>query len=413
MREPDIVIVGAGAAGIGAGLELRARGVPFVILEAQRRVGGRAFTDTESLGVPWDQGCHWLHCADVNPLVAYADRFGARYRKADPEEDFTYWQGGFASVKVREAAGDALDAAEEAISTAAEAGRDVALTEVVDRTNPHWPAVRCVLELLSGDDPGCVSTMSYDDYEDTETDWPVLSGYGAVVAAMAEGLPVRLGVRVTAVAHDAGGVSVTTPDGTLRAKGAIVTASTNVLSSGLIAFGPGPARDLLDTIALMPCGDFEKVALRLPALPAEAEGRQFCLIDPGDGPVSEFSMMTGTPSLAIANIAGAVARDLMAEGPGALEAFARERFQLAFGADAARDITGAAMTGWRQNAFVQGSYSHAVPGAAERRYDMIEADTGNLAFAGEAFSLGYQATAHGAYQSGRAVAAQLLKRISR
>ena len=44
---------------------------------------------------------------------------------------------------------------------------------------------------------------------------------------------------------------------------------------------------------------------------------------------------------------------------------------------------------------------------------MIDADTGNLAFAGEAFSLGYQATAHGAYQSGRAVAAQLLKRISR
>ena len=49
MTNPDVVIVGAGAAGIGAGLELQARGVPFVILEAANRIGGRAFTDTASL----------------------------------------------------------------------------------------------------------------------------------------------------------------------------------------------------------------------------------------------------------------------------------------------------------------------------------------------------------------------------
>ena len=74
--QPDVVIVGAGAAGVGAGLELQARGVPFVILEAADRVGGRAFTDRASLPGPWDQGCHWFHCADVNPLVAWADRLG-------------------------------------------------------------------------------------------------------------------------------------------------------------------------------------------------------------------------------------------------------------------------------------------------------------------------------------------------
>ena len=307
MQDADIVIVGAGAAGIGAGLELADRGLSVVILEAAGRVGGRAFTDSESLGRPWDQGCHWLHCADVNPLVAYADRLGAQYRKADPEEDFTYWRHGrFADAATRWAAGEALDAAEEAIDRAGEAGRDVPLTDVVDQAGPHAPIVRCVLELLTGGDPGNVSTLSYWDYEDTEADWPVLSGYGAVVAGMAQGLPIRTGVGVTAIRQHGDGATVETSAGTLRAKGVIVTASTNVLTSGAIGFGAGPARDLLDDIAQVPCGVFEKVAFELPALPPEAEGRQFCLVDPGDAVASEFSMLAGSPSLVIANMAGSL-----------------------------------------------------------------------------------------------------------
>jgi monoamine oxidase len=414
MRETDIVVVGAGAAGIGAGLELADQGLKFVILEAAPRVGGRAFTDSQSLSLPWDRGCHWLHCADVNPLVAYADRLGARYRKADPDEDFTYWQGGgFAGVAQRAAAGRALDAADTAIDRAGAAGRDVALTEVVDLGGPHGPAVRCVLQLLAGADPEDVSTLSYWDYEDTEADWPVLSGLGALVAGMAQGLPIRTGVAVTAIRQGAGGeVTVDTPSGMIRAKGAIVTASTNVLNSGAIAFGPGPARDLLDEIAQVPCGVYEKVAFELPALPPEAMGRQFCIVDPGDAPAFEFVMIAGSPALVVTNMAGSWVRDISKDGPGGLEAFAREHFARAFGADLAGSIRGAAETGWHLDPLVRGSYSHAVPGAARRRHRMIEADTGNVAFAGEAFSLDYQATAHGAYLSGRDVARRLARQIS-
>jgi monoamine oxidase len=44
---------------------------------------------------------------------------------------------------------------------------------------------------------------------------------------------------------------------------------------------------------------------------------------------------------------------------------------------------------------------------------MIEADTGRVAFAGEAFSMDWQATAHGAYESGREVARRMAKQVSR
>ena len=80
---PAVVVVGAGAAGIGAGLALARSGVPYIILEASSRVGGRAFTDCDSLGSLFDHGCHWFHSADRNPLRVLADRLGHAYARAN------------------------------------------------------------------------------------------------------------------------------------------------------------------------------------------------------------------------------------------------------------------------------------------------------------------------------------------
>ncbi len=75
----DVAIVGAGAAGLGAAKALQAAGKTFVVLEAMNRSGGRAWTDTETFGVPVDWGCHWLHSASINPMRAFADELGVSY----------------------------------------------------------------------------------------------------------------------------------------------------------------------------------------------------------------------------------------------------------------------------------------------------------------------------------------------
>ena len=66
--DPDVLVIGAGCAGIAAARELAARGRSCVVLEAGPRVGGRAYTESASLGVPFDHGASWLHQADDNPL---------------------------------------------------------------------------------------------------------------------------------------------------------------------------------------------------------------------------------------------------------------------------------------------------------------------------------------------------------
>src|SRR5262245_44792488 len=63
----DVVVVGAGAAGLVAGGELARAGLAVRVIEARRRVGGRAWTDQATFGVPIDRGCAWPHAADHNP----------------------------------------------------------------------------------------------------------------------------------------------------------------------------------------------------------------------------------------------------------------------------------------------------------------------------------------------------------
>lgn len=413
MTETDIVIIGAGAAGIGAALELQTRGVHFEILEAAARVGGRAFTDTASLPVAWDQGCHWLHSADVNPLVAHAERLGADFRRQVRVDHFAYHRAGrFVGLDERREAGAALDAAFEAIDASAARGENFSITDVLPPGGPWAGGIRCVMTLMSGDDPEKVSAAGYADYVDTHVNWPVFSGYGDLIARMATGLPVRLATPVTAIVERPGGVRVETQAGAIEAKAAIVTASTNVLASGAIRLGPGPARDLLDRIADVPCGAYEKVAFALKALPAEVAGKLFCMVDPGDGPAVDFQIAPTDPPMMIAHMAGDLARGLAAAGPEATIAFARERLVSAFGKEIENDILASATSRWTRDPFVLGSYSHAKPGRAAARRAMIEADTGPIAFAGEAFSLTGQATAHGAFESGIAAARRVARFVS-
>ena len=93
MTETDVVIVGAGAAGLAAAKVLAAQGLEFKVLEARNRIGGRAWTESHTFGVPFDIGCAWLHAADRNPFVADARSFGFSLTFHDPALDRVYYAG--------------------------------------------------------------------------------------------------------------------------------------------------------------------------------------------------------------------------------------------------------------------------------------------------------------------------------
>ncbi len=80
---PDVLVIGAGGAGLTAAKEMMKSGISVLVLEARDRIGGRAFTDT-SLGVAWDRGCSWLHASNVNPWVSYARQNGFELTADNP-----------------------------------------------------------------------------------------------------------------------------------------------------------------------------------------------------------------------------------------------------------------------------------------------------------------------------------------
>jgi hypothetical protein len=70
----DVLIVGAGPAGIAAGRRLAGSKWKFGILEASDRRGGRCFTDTTTFGLPYDQGACRMHLPSRSSLAAQAAR---------------------------------------------------------------------------------------------------------------------------------------------------------------------------------------------------------------------------------------------------------------------------------------------------------------------------------------------------
>src|SRR5260370_34899702 len=63
----DVVIIGAGAAGIAAARRLAGTRSKIALIEASGRLGGRCGTDSSPVGVPFGPGAHWVHLPAPNP----------------------------------------------------------------------------------------------------------------------------------------------------------------------------------------------------------------------------------------------------------------------------------------------------------------------------------------------------------
>src|SRR5215208_2165896 len=75
-READIVVIGAGAAGISAARRVMAANRKVIVVEASGQIGGRCLTDTATFGVPYDRGARWMYNPDTNPMIKLARAAG-------------------------------------------------------------------------------------------------------------------------------------------------------------------------------------------------------------------------------------------------------------------------------------------------------------------------------------------------
>jgi len=98
----DVIVVGAGFAGLTAARELSRRGRSVLVVEARDRIGGRTWT-TERLGRALELGGTWVHWAQPH-VWAEITRYGLQV-VASPEPQRAYW---WADGARREGPADAL-----------------------------------------------------------------------------------------------------------------------------------------------------------------------------------------------------------------------------------------------------------------------------------------------------------------
>lgn len=410
--EVDVVVIGAGAAGIAAGRRIAGAGRSVAILEARDRVGGRCVTDTVTFGVPMDLGAHWIHAPADNPVVplARAAGFGlyddaARQRLVikgrNPREG--EWEA-FASAVTR---------TQRAILEAGEAGREVALSEAVPGDLRDW---RPTIDFLkgpwdSGKETSEISCVDYYNALETQ-DLFCRQGYGAILAKLAEGLPIRLATAATRVDWSGRGVTVETPGGTIRGRAAVVTASTAVLASGAIRFVPAIPKRQLDAIQALSCGAYEHLIVHLPDNPMEARPDQAFVVKADTAATAKALARIGGSDWWYLDIGGRFARDLAASGTAAMKAFAAEFIGNEFGPHARRAMGDVHVTSWATDPFIRGAWSVAGPGATPQRLRLAEPVGQRLVFAGEATDEGLWGTVGGAWASGERAADQVLRWVA-
>lgn len=403
--EIDVAIIGAGAAGLGAASALENSGLSVIVLEARDRLGGRGHTIMAAPDITFDLGCGWLHSADKNSFVDIAQRLNFTIDKTRPPWREQSFDTGF-PLQERMDFIKAIDAFYDRAEEAAENGRDSAASEFLEPGNRWNPMIDALSTYINGSELDSVSNLDMNAYEDSEINWRVRRGYGALMAAYGAPLPVALNTPVTLIDYSGTRVRIETSKGTLSASKVIVTVPTNLIADEAIRFHPAlPAK--VDAARGLPLGLADKVMLAL-----DEPGAL-----PKDGNLRGATMRTAMGSFHLrpfgqpcieGYFGGRFARQLEDAGIGALAAQSIDEIASLLGNDYRRRLKPLAESRWAHDPFARGSYSHALPGHAGDRAVLAAPIDGRLFFAGEATSPNFFSTAHGARDSGERAAREVL-----
>jgi monoamine oxidase len=405
----EVVIVGAGAAGIAAARRLAAAGRRYVVIEATDHIGGRCVSDTKTFGVPFDRGAHWIYLPNSNPITKLTPgggidiypapasqkvRIGLRYAREGELEDFL-------SAQVR---------ATRAIDDGARKA-DIACQQALPNDLGDWRgAVEFVLgPYTCGKDLAQVSSLDFARAAERNAAAFCKQGFGAMLAALGRGLNVHLATPATVV--DArGAIAVQTAKGTITARTAIVTVPTNVVTSGGLRL-PDVNHQALDALGRLSLGSYDHIALELAGNPLALDSDDLVFEKSADPHTAAILANVSGTELCLLGVAGAFGRDLSAHGEAAMLDFAGDWLARLYGSEVKKSIGRKHATRWNSEPFALGAWSAAAPGSQSARRQLLQPIADGLWYAGEAAHETLWGTVGGAWESGERAADAVLHRL--
>lgn len=436
----DVLVVGAGMAGLGAARALLEHGLRVTVVEARDRVGGRILSHTHASGTTVELGAEFVHgrAPELWDLIEEAgvrtiERDGAMLRENTP--------GSLGSERAGDDEGE--DTLFAPLEDLAELREDMPFAQWLAASGlAEWqkPALLGYVEGFNAADARVISAQALGVQQQAENasegdrSWHILGGYAQLAEYLAGrvralGGTILLNSEVRALRWQPGSVEAELASGnTLQAVRCLVTLPLGVLqrvnTPGALRMKPEPAA--LAPARRLAMGVAERFTLlfrerwwtKSPALdPAELEAMSF-LFTPGrmlpvwwtahaetdvePEPLPSLTGWAGGPRAAA--FAGRSAAEL---GSQACRALA-EVFHLPVSVIEAQ-LVATVMHPWAADPYARGAYSYVPAGALDAPAAMTQPEAGTLFFAGEhTDTSGHWGTVHAALRTGLRAARQVL-----
>jgi monoamine oxidase len=410
-READIVVIGAGAAGIAAARRIQAANRKVIVVEASSQIGGRCLTDTASFEAPFDRGARWLHNPDTNPMIKLARDAGLDIHAAPLGQKIRIGRRNARAGETEEFLA-ALVRANRAIDDASRGRADVSCASVLPKDMGDWAGTaEFVLGAnATGKDLKDVSAIDKARAQERNAAIGCRQGLGTLIAKLGEQVPISLSTPASHLTWSGRDVTVETPSGRIAARAAIITVSSNVLTASNIKFTPELPKRQLDAAAKLSLGSYDHIALQLPGNPFGLARDDVVIEQSNSTRTALLFANIGSSSLCSIDVAGSFGRDLAGQGEKAMVAFAVEWLTKLFGSEVAAAVKKSSATRWNAAPFALGAMSSAAPGAQPSRKILTE-PIGCMFLAGEATHETLWGTVDGAWESGERAAEAALRRI--
>lgn len=429
-REVEVIVIGAGIAGLTAARDLSIDGYDVLVLEARDRIGGRIWT-SNLLGSPTDLGASWIHGFEDNPIARLARRHKleiirtdissvspSRYRSVALYEENGRRLSSQENVEIADMMADFL----EFISQKQAEGKEMSLLAVEEEfaAAMHFDEeqrrrlnflARVYLEHEWAGPRADLSLLEYDkalDFAGHDRIFP--GGYSQVTDRLAADSRILLGHEVLQIDYTGELVDVLTNHGSYHAYHVLVTVPLGVLQAGKIAFNPSLPRSHREAIRKLRMGVFNKIFLKFDSVFWDTEHELIGYLgrEESDWPeIINLHKILGQPML-LAFSAGTTGMRNEARSDAEVIQELMTSLRKMYGS-AIPDPVGFEITRWNQDPHSLGSYSYVPVGAKHGFRRQLGMPVENkIFFAGESTSQFFPATVHGAFLSGVRAAYEIM-----
>jgi monoamine oxidase len=471
-QSSDVIVIGAGAAGLSAAKTLTDAGRSTTVLEARDRIGGRTRTD-DSWGVPLDDGGSWAHGPEHNPLVQVAESLGIEFVEGSWDDLIVGKR--FANAREKSQFGAAQELLLLALDLSVEAGLDFSLQDLVselrvpaglferltaavlkrdearagedeeqlaaadagvekalDALRAHYEAgggtgpqlafnslpfafvaLDEVASLEAGQIAAKTSTFDAGSFNSTDDDAVPEGGMGHLIAEYGKDVPVELSTAAKKVEWGEDGVKVTADDGRIFTSDKLVlTVPVSVVNK--IKFDPELPETWTEAFEGIPMAVMNKIHLQFrDASIFGEETDKWVSVTSGPDDQTEkglaFWLRPEGSGVVTVFVGGEKARELEQKGEQGMVKEALDQLRRVYGKAIDENFIQGRATQWGQDEWSLGSYTSAAPGSAHLRENLREDVAGQLFYAGEAAaSFDKNGSVGGAFESGVTTANRIL-----